>query len=990
MIPQIKILLTLVLTTAISIAVAQERITGQVLDKLSQAPIPGVSISTNTGNRVGTDEFGKFTLTLTAGDKTLLLSYIGYQNQVVNLTGADYYAINLLSSTEALDEVVVVGYGTQSKKKITGAVSNLDMRKMEDNPSPNLGQSLSGRVAGVQVLQNGRPGQDPSLLIRGPRSLSGSNSPLIVLDGIIFGGTLGDINPSDILSLDVLKDASSTAIYGSKAANGVILITSKRATQEGTVISANMNLSSYGQGDKINLFSPERYIQSKLDFRKQSGLEADPAKILSYLNKTEADNYQNGLVTDPYDMSYQKAGLINYDVSIAGRSEKTNYFISNSYTTEKGLLLNDNFKRHTFRVNLESELNDYLKVGLTSTFGQRNMSGTSASLASLYTSSPYGTWFHSNGQPKKYIVDEDQVATNPIYNSLMTDNEEIYNNLLSNFFAELKVPSVEGLSLRVNYSPNIRWEHNYNFFKQDKYLTNNTTNASKMNKNGFDWVWENILKYEKTFDKHHFDLTLMYGKNFQKSESTTAKADQLSADVLGFNDLSLGSVLTNTSSAYEITGISSMARLNYDYAGKYLATVTMRRDGSSVFAQNNKYALFPSVALAWNMGSESFMQDQHLFNSLKWRLSYGSVGNQGIDPYQSLSLSKVTQYVFGNGGTTVNGAYPNNMGNDDLRWETTFTGNIGLDFGMLNNRLSGTVELYQSRTRDLLVERTIPSMNGYLNVLTNIGEVQNRGVEVSINTQNIVRDNFSWNSSFNFAHNSNKITKLYGQDLNNDGIEDDDLSNNWFIGYPITTYFDYVFDGIYQEGETMPAGYKAGYVRLADINQDGKIDANDRAIIGSGGQPRFKIGFNNEVTIGGFSISALINVMTGWKSDFPLLNTAISPNAPGRGLNQLDAGYWTAENKSDTRPSLLYNNPQKHGWYVDRDFIRLQDISLAYHFSGDFVKKMKMNSLRVFANAKNVFTISDWPGTDPEIGGTAAGDLYSLPRVYNFGFGFSF
>lgn len=967
----------------------QQTVVGTVRSPDNQ-PMQGVSIATrNKLTSTSTDAQGNYNISVSPGD-TLSYSYVGYVTQSHPVRNREHVDVVLQPMEEAIDDVVVVGYGTQSKRKVTGAVSSLDMSVMEESPAVNTGQALRGRVAGVQVLDNGRPGEDPSILIRGPRSLSATNSPLIVLDGIIFGGTLGDINPNDILSLDILKDASATAIYGSKAANGVILITSKKATEEGVVISANMHVSKYAYGKKIPLFSPDRYIQSKLDFRQQSGLDADPEQILSYLNKTEADNYAQGLVSDPYDMASQDAGLLNYDVSIAGRTSSTNYFLSNSFSRERGLLMNDNFKRYTFRANVETQINTHLKLGLTSTFGQRDQSGVPAEISRIYTGSPYGTWYHPDSSPTKYIVEEDQVSYSPIYNSLMTDNNKVYNNLLSNFYIDFNIPRIEGLNFRVNYSPNLRWHHDYLFFKQDPHLPNNTTSASKLNRNGFDWVWENILTYKKDFDQHHMDVTLLFGKNYQQQEETLAYANQLSSDALGYHDLSLGSVLTNESSAYEIKGISSMARINYDYAGKYMVTFTTRRDGSSVFATNNKYAIFPSVALAWNMGSEPFMQNQNVINSLKWRISYGAVGNQGIDPYQSLSLSRVTQYVYGNGGSMANGAYPSNMGNDDLRWETTYTGNIGVDFGLFSDRISGTIELYHAKTRDLLVERSIPAMNGYLNVLTNIGEVQNKGVEVSLRTQNISRAHFSWSTGFNFSFNANKITKLYGQDLNNDGVEDDDLSNNWFIGHPITTYYDYVFDGIYQVGDDMPSGYQPGYVRLKDLNEDGRIDANDRTIIGYGGQPRFKFGLSNDFHIGQFTLSTFINMMTGWKSDFPLLNTAVSPNAPGRGLNQLDAGYWTEENGSLTRPSLLYTNPQGHGWYVSRNFVRLQDVSLSYNFSPDVLERMHLKALKVFFNAKNLATWSDWPGTDPEIGGNTSETLYSLPRVYNMGIGFSF
>lgn len=985
-----KISLVLILL-ALSLPLwAQNSITGKVIDSKTKEPLIGAGVMSGSQAAI-TDVDGNFSLNYTGGAQTLVVTYVGYVKKELRIAQASTNVqIELDADQSTLDEIVVVGYGTQSKRKVTGAVSSLDMKTQETSPNVNAGQALRGRVAGVQILDTGRPGQDPAILIRGQRSLSANNAPLIVLDGIIFGGTLSDINPNDILSMDVLKDASAASIYGSRAANGVILITSKKATEDGVRVSFNSSVSTYKWGKKINFFDPERYIQSKLDYRQQSGLDADPSKILTYLYRTEADNYDKGAYTDPYDMVSQEAGVFNYDINIAGKSSKTNYFLSSSFSKEAGLLVNDNFKRQTFRANVDTEINPYIRVGITSTYGQRDMSGVAAQVSSLYTATPYGTWLRPNGDPTRYIVEEDQVSSNPLYNSFMTDNKEVYNNLLSNFYTEIKVPGIEGLSFRVNFSPNLRWNQNYNFFRQDQFLPNNTTYANKLNRNGFDWVWENIVKYNRSFGKHNFDVTLLAGKNYMEQEQTYANATQLSADALGYNDLSLGTVLTNTSSAFQIKGVSSMARVNYDYDGKYMVTLTTRRDGSSVFANNNKYAIFPSVSLAWNVISESFMQDQKAFDNLKLRLSYGSVGNQGIDPYQSLSLSGITQYIYGNGGAMSIGAYPNIMGNDDLKWETTYSTNLGIDFGILSNRVTGSVELYNSKTKDLLVRRSIPAMNGYLSVLTNIGEVQNRGVEFTVNTVNIAAQKWGWNSSFNFTYNDNKILKLYGQDRNNDGVEDDDISNKWFIGQPINAHYDYVFDGIYQAGDEMPAGYKPGYVKLKDVNGDGKIDPNDRTIIGSGGIPKFKFGISNEFYYGNFTVSAFINAMTGWMSNFPLLNTAVSPNAPGRGLNQLDEGYWTEENKSNTRPSLLYTNPQGHGWYVSRNFVRLQDVSLSYQVPAAALTKVHLKSLRVFASAKNLVTLSDWPGTDPEIGGTTSDQLYSLPKSFTLGLGFSF
>jgi len=955
-------------------------------------PLPGVSIVIK-GTQRGTltDADGKFEISVGEDNAILIFSYVGYVPKEVTISNQSSLDVTLTEDKKALEEIVVVGYGEQSKRIVTGAISRVNMTVTENLPNSNVTQALRGRVAGVQILDSGRPGQEGTVLVRGPRSLSGSNNPLIVLDGIIFGGSLSDINPNDIKTMDVLKDASASAIYGSRAANGVILITSKTGVSDKPIISFNAFGGISDRNRDVKLFSPERYVQSKLDWREQSGLDADPAKILTYLTKTEADNYSKGLSRDPWKEAFQKAGIASYDLSISGRSKSTNYYLSASMVNEKGLVYNDNVKRTSFRTNITNDITSWLSLGMNSTYVRRDLSGVNASLSAAYNNSPFGTWYHPDGQAKKYIVDEDQVSSNSVYDAKMTDNLEVNDNLFSNFFAKVNIPFIKGLSYRVNFSPNFRWGQNYSFVKQDKYLPNNTTSASKLNSKSFDWVLENIVNYSRDLGKGHvIDVTLLYGRNHQEFESTTARGSQLTIDALGYNDLNLASVKEITSTARALEGVSSMARLNYRFNNKYILTLTARRDASSVFSVNHKYATFPSAALAWIASEEQFINKLNFFDMLKFRLSYGAVGNQGIDPYQSLSLSAITQYVYGNGGTTSTGVFPSTIGNQNLKWETTYTTNFAIDFEILKRRVGGTIELYNSKTNDLLVNRTIPTMTGYSSILTNIGEVNNKGIELTLNTVNIKTAKFEWNTDLTFSHNRNRIVKLYGTDLNKDGREDDDISNSWFIGQPISSFYDYVFDGIYQQGDEIPSGSQPGFVRLKDLNGDGVINANDRAIVGSGGQPKLRIGLNNNFQYQNWTLGILVNSMLGWESNFTLLNTAVSPNAPGRGINQLDAGYWTKENKSDTRPSLVYNNPLKHGWYVSRNFVRIQDISLGYSFPARLVKYVHVANLRAFAAVKNLGVFTKWPGSDPESGGNGAGTLFPMPRTFSAGLNIGF
>jgi TonB-linked SusC/RagA family outer membrane protein len=967
---------------------------GKVVDDKGE-PLPGVSIvvkGTQAGTITNVD--GNFDMDVPDGMNVLVFSFVGYLPQEISIDGKTTLNITLKADTKALEEVVVVGYGSQSRRYVTGSVSKVDMKQSENLPNTNVTQSLRGRVAGVQFTDNGRPGQNGSIVIRGPRSISGGNEPLIVLDGIFFNGSLSDINPNDIESMEVLKDASAAAIYGSRAANGVILITSKKGTTEKPTIRANVFSGVSQIGRTVKLLDAERYLQRTLDYRAQAGQPSNPADIASYLTTSEAANYTAGKSLDPWKEASQQGRISSYDLSISGRTKLTSYYLSSSYTDEKGLIFNDNQKRLSVRANIDNQIASWLNIGMNATFIHRNLSGKEADLTGLYYSSPYGTWYHPDGQPTQYTVPEDQISVNPVYLSMLTKNEEVYNNLFSNFYALVNVPFVKGLSYRLNFSPNYRWNHNYNFVKQDKYLPNNMTSASKANTSNYDWVLENIVTYEKQINKNNaFDVTLLYGRNHQSMDSTIAIANQLNSDALGWDNLALGSVLTNNSFAKGQEGVSSMLRLNYRFKEKYLFTFTARRDASSVFAANNKYATFPSGSVAWIASEESFMKSLKFLDMLKVRLSYGAVGNQAIQPYQSLSLSSLTQYVFGSGGPTSVGVYPSSMANPDLKWETTYTSNAAIDFSLFKGRLGGTFELYNSNTKNLLITRSLPTMTGYTSVWTNLGATNNKGLELTLNSVNLRKNKWEWSTGFVLSTNKNKIVHLYRSDTNGDGKEDDDIANNWFIGQPISVYYDYVFDGIYQQGDEIPANSQPGFVRLKDLDGNGAIQANgDRQIIGQGRQPKVRWGITNTVSYGNFTASVFINAMQGWISDFLILdpNSTRSENTPGRPLNAIDAGWWTPENQSGSRPSLVYTNAAQHNYYVSRNFVRIQDVSLAYNFPKTIVDKLHMANLRVFASGKNLHTFTDWPGTDPESGNTTKATFFPMPRSLTLGINLGF
>ncbi len=957
--------LSLLLLSSFMASAAERLLRGTVRDAENNAALPGVNlIIKGTQRGVISDVNGKYELRISDQDAQLVVSFVGYLTQTIEIGSKTEIDINLKVDQKALDEVVVVGYGTQSKRFVTGAVTKVEMKQTENLPNTNVTQALRGRVAGVQFTDNGRPGQGGSILVRGPRSLSGGNNPLIILDGIIFNAGIQNINPNDIESMEILKDASAAAIYGSRAANGVILINSKKGTTEKPTIRVNAFFGLSERAHKVKLLTPDRYIERMRDYNRQAGLPAN--QLSDYLYPSEIANREAGRIVDHWDLVSQQGSIGSYDVSLSGRTARTNYYLSASMVNEQGIYRNDQMKRISLRTNIENEVTKWLTIGLNSTFINRDQSGRIPSLSSNIH--PFSTPFYEDGEPQQYLLPEDQVSQgNPLYTALLTTNQTRFNNLFTNLFATVNFPFLEGLSYRLNYSPNYRWDNDYNFTRQDKHLPNNTTVASKFNRQDFDWVLENILTYKGQINENNsFDITLLYGRNHTGQEATTATATQLSSDVLGWDNLSLGGLFTNTSTAQISDGVSSMFRVNYRLKNKYLATFTVRRDGSSVFAANNKYATFPSAALSWIISDEPMMKNFKFMDVLKLRLSYGAVGNQAISSYQSLSASGIRRYVFGDGGLSSLGIFPSRMANSDLKWETTYTTNAALDFGLFKGRLNGTLEVYAMNTRDLLVQRSLPTMTGYTSVWTNLGATNNKGVEFTLNTINLRRGKFEWTSSLVFSRNKNKIVHLYNSDTNKDGKEDDDIGNKWFIGQPMNVAYDYVFDGIYQEGDNVPAGSKPGGVRVKDVNGDGGITpAGDRAIIGQTGQPNVRWGLSNSLEYGNLSFSFHINAMQGWIGSMDLAGNTLQND---RNFNRIDYGWWTLENKSNTMPSLVYTNPLGHGYYVSRDFVRLQDVSLTFNLPKNWINKVHIANGRIFLSGKNLWTITKWPGADPESG----------------------
>ncbi len=942
----------------------QNTITGKVTDENGE-PLPGVSIVIKgTTNGTVTNVDGIYTISNIPENTTLVFSFVGMITQEIEVGDQSSVNVTLAADAIGIEEVVAIGYGTSRKKDLTGALTRINADDKSTLPNINAVQTMRGSVAGLRVTDNGKAGSDGSIIIRGYTSITANNEPLIVLDGIpMVGSKLSDISSNDIESIDILKDASSAAIYGSRATNGVILITTKRGKDSKPVLNYS---GYYGFSDFArtpNLMGPDKYLQLKKDASVFLGGQATP------LNPIEEEVMNAGQAISPWDAISQDAPMMNHDLSIAGRTDRVNYYMSGSWADQKSVIMGDQFKRLTIRGNFDIKVNDWLNIGTNTGYTFKDYSGVEANIGQASQMSPFSKYQYDDGQPIAVAMG-DVLPGNPIFNTLWIDNYQITNNLFSNFYADIKLP-LDGLSYRLNVANNLRYNETKNFTPNyDRDGSKRTNSASQNWGKEIDFTLENILKYNKTFNSiHNFDATLMYGTESTRNTGMYGSGSLLFSDALGYYGISLGDVQTASASGTEMKAVSSMARVGYRLMDRYMLNLTIRRDGYSAFGSGNKYGNFPSLGVAWVISEESFLSDVKWLDYLKFRYSYGKNGNRAISPYSSLSLMDATnyKYVFGDGGATSVGVSPISMSNTNLGWESTLASNIGIDFNLFSGRISGAFEYYNMNTEDLLLSSQIPNMTGYSTFTTNVGSVNNKGVEITVNTVNVKTGGFEWATTLTFAKNNNKITDL--MDIDGDGIGDDDPSNRRFIGKPMFSYLDYVWDGIWQEGDdmSMDPGAKPGFVKFKDVSgpdgvPDGKIDPLDRQILDSS-LPDFTAGITNNFTYKGITLSVLFYTSQGGHAS----NTWINPGTNFyQRLNQLDLPYWTPENPLNDRPSVGYPNPKGYGFYEDRSFIRLQDVSLSYDIPKVVLAKAKFNNLKIFVSGKNLATWTNWHGWDPE------------------------
>ena len=978
-------------------AVQQKQSVSGVVKDAAGEPIIGASVlEKGTTNGTITDFDGNFQLSVSP-NATLVISYIGYQTQELKVVPGKSLAVTMQEDTETLDEVVVVGYGVQKKSDVTGSVTSVSKDRLQNLPVTNVLQAVQGATAGITITQDSSiPGDAPSALVRGRNSINANSGPYIVVDGVPInktGGSLNDIAPSDIESMEILKDASATAIYGTNGANGVILITTKRGKTGKPTIKYSGYLGIEDFTNKLPFCNGAQMTQRYKDYVAANTGETMYTEYVK--NANEVENYEKGIETDwVYDMASQTGIITDHNISVAGGAEKVNYYVSLDYLNQKGVLKGFNYTRYSIRTNIDMDVTDYLKVGTNTFIASHNRDGGRVNFLNAEAMSPYGKVYEEDGSYCIYPMASENLWANPMIGT-SRDDERRQWNVSINGFAEMDFGKIHPIlnGLRYKFNAGFSYSPKRNSYYAGKAANDNNGTGEIFNSETQTYTIENILTYARDFGKHHFDLTALYAASRKKYTESTAKGQKFINDDLTFNNLGGAETASVKSYTDLYTTVSQMGRLNYSYDSRYLFTFTVRRDGSSVFGKNNKYGVFPSVALGWNIARESFMENTNdWMNTLKLRLSYGKSGNEAIGVYQT--MVKLDTYKFAMGGKSVVGLLPNSrMGNDDLSWETTKTFNVGVDFGFLNNRINGNLDVYTSRTTDLLLQRNLPKISGYSNVYANMGETKNLGVELTVNTKNIVTKDFTWGSSLVWSWNKNEIVDLYG-----DGK--DDLGNRWFIGEPIGVIYDYDMIGIWQADEIAAGKHKdwdptaeAGDVKLVDRNGDKKIDADDKYVKGQT-TPKWIGGLTNTFTYKNFTLSVFIQTVQGLMKTNSLIGAAA--DELGRRNFTTEIGYWTPENKSNEWRSLnKQSNRHGYGFAQDASFTRVKDVTLSYTFTPEMMKKVGLGGLTVYASGRDLFTFTDWVGWDPEArnhgrGSGSWADNYPMTKSYVFGINLTF
>lgn len=985
-------------------AYAQDSFTvsGTVLDD-SGVPLPGASvIEKGTTNGVSTDFDGNYTIEVANQNATLIASYIGFAEQEKSVQGNSQIDFDMVSSASTLDEVVLVGYGAVKKKDLTGAISQVDVEDLSDQSTNSVTDVLRGNVAGLSIGLSSGPKGVSNIRIRGNNGLSAGSNPLIVVDGIIYNGDLSDIAPSDIDRLDVMKDASSAAVYGARGSSGVILITTKRGTSDKPTININSSVGWATDAYKEMPYGPEGYVNWRSDVFKSinpqltvdnpgrydnpdnlpegvtvdewlayDGSAGDPTR--AWLNRigfqdVEIENYLNDRTIDWYDRIIRTGFRNDVNTSISGRNGGLNYYWSIGRTSNEGIYEGEKFETVRSRLNLDADINDWLTVGMNTQFAKRNEGFIAADRNQIERSSPYGSFFDEDGNIRLSPQDDSGTgATNAFLDQRFTDLVDLEHTFNSRVYTKIKLPL--GFSYELGYTNRLEFREFYRH-RQAASPENVIGSATRQNRKIYEWQLDNIIRWNKTIDKHQFDLTfLLYSEKYTEFNTNANATTFEPNDDLGFSSLELGTIPTVSSEDITSSGDAIMTRLNYNYDSRYLVTATMRRDGYSAFGAGNKRGYFPSIAGAWTISNENFFTSDFV-SFLKLRASYGKNGNREIGRFVSLSRLNAGKYlnVDESGNVFTVPTFNNEtQESSDLKWETTKAVNLGLDFGLADGIVEGTFEAYRNITSDLLVLRRLPEIIGFNSVFTNLGEVENKGLEFTLSTLNYDRENFKWNTNFNFSLNRSKINSLYG-DLDENGNELDDITNRWFIGEDAAVIWGQEALGVWQQDEAEEAeeyGVFPGDFKILDSDNSGDYTDDDATFQGHR-TPRFQWAMSNRFTFFK-NIDFSFEIYSNWGQK-RLFNEAKNRNGFIDRTNSIKTPYWTPDNPLNDYARLFSSDGGANfAIWRDASFIRLNNITLAYRFPKEITQKFSVQNLRVYANVRNVAVWAPhWDFYDPE------------------------
>ncbi|MGM8362483.1 SusC/RagA family TonB-linked outer membrane protein [Flavobacterium sp. ARAG 55.4] len=961
---------------------AQSTVSGVVSD--ANGPIPGANVlikGTSTG--VMTNFDGAYSIKDVPSNGILVFSFVGLDTKEVTVKGQTKINVVLEENSNALKEVVVIGYGTQRKEAVTGSVASIGGKELNEVQSANITQALQGRLPGVELTQtSSKPGAAMQIRIRGTRSLTGSNDPLVVLDGVPFAGQIGDINPVDVKSVDILKDASATAIYGSRGANGVILVTTNkgRKNQKATFT--------------YNGFTGIKQVFGKYDM--MDGAKFAALRDYSTLYTDGVDETRDTNI-DWQDLLYGSGEMSSHDVSISGGSENGTYNAGLGYYKEQSVLPGQKYERFTLRAGLDQQLGKSIHIGFNTNSNYAITNGDNIGTGTILGTSPLANPYNTDGSLKRTVrmgADENWVYTRNTIEGLGDSyvNQTRAFSSYNNIFGEVKIPGVEGLKYRMNAGLNFRTSNSGYYEGQGVFDVNPATisNASISNTMSTQWLIENLLTYDKTFaDKHTVNFVGLYSNEQFTGNTSRITRNGITSDAFQFYNLGQSeeeAVINPADQDYTQWGLSSyMARAMYSYDNKYFISATVRSDGSSRLAKGNKWVTYPAVSAGWTVSNESFMKNLSWVNLLKFRAGYGETSNQAVNPYATLGALSTRPYNFGNTNST--GVYVTELPNPNLGWEFSTTWNYGLDFGFFNNRLSGTIEYYRTNTKDILQRVNLPATSGVGSYVANVGETENNGFEIALN--GVIIDNpegLSWSVGLNLYANNNKLVKLASGATRDEG-------NSWFVGHNINSIYDYEKVGIWQEGdpymsilEPGPTGINdqgtvVGSIKVkytGDYNADGSptraINASDRQIIDT--DPDFQGGFNTNLSYKGFDFSAvgafksggvLISTLYGGASYLNLLN--------GRRSN-VDVDYWTPDNRDAEFPNprgiRSGDNPKYMSamGYFDASYVKIRALTLGYTLDQQFMKDLGIEKLRLYFTAQNPFVLFSpyhkQSGMDPE------------------------